>query len=83
MSEDKLPRVQDGAEYAFQATLFVCASDPVMAEELAARVARSLSEPYQWDLEDEHGDPEPVDVTLRLESDPMEMVPGGDDDADR
>jgi hypothetical protein len=60
-------------KYAFEASLFVTASDPRMAVLLASRVAEVVNEPNRWDLEGET-DPEPVDVTLRIESGPHEMV---------
>jgi hypothetical protein len=64
------------AEYAFECTLFVGASDAKMATLLAQRVAVEVNQPYQWDLEGETAEThEPVDVTLRIESEPAEMVP--------
>jgi hypothetical protein len=71
VSQQDPSRADGPAEYAFEATLFVSASDPGMATLLAERVAAVVNQPYRWDLEGEE-DPEPVDVTLRIDSEPTE-----------
>jgi len=61
------------AEYAIQATLFISAPDAQIADQIAEMIAERVGEPYQYDLHDEHGNPQPVDVTLRIDSEPLPL----------
>lgn len=63
------------SEYAINATLFISAPDERVADAMVDLIATRLSEPYVDDLLDEHGDPVPICVTLRLEGRPQEMRP--------